>query len=37
MLVNTAEILSSDALTNEREIAFWVEHLGPVWNRVTDK
>lgn len=33
MLVNTAETLSSGALTTEREIALWVEHLGPVWKQ----
>lgn len=33
MLVNTAEILSSGSETTEREIALWVEHLKPVWNR----
>jgi len=32
-LVNTAETLSSGALTTEREIALWVEHLGPVWKQ----
>lgn len=33
MLVNTAEILSSGSQTSEREIALWVEHLGPVWKQ----
>lgn len=33
MLVNTAETLSSGALTTEREIALWVEHLGPAWKQ----
>lgn len=33
MLVNAAEILSSGALTTEREIALWVKHLRPVWKQ----
>ncbi|WP_440973307.1 AbiV family abortive infection protein [Pseudomonas koreensis] len=33
MLVNTAEILSSGSQTTEREIALWIEHLGPVWKQ----
>ncbi|WP_262405460.1 AbiV family abortive infection protein [Pseudomonas fluorescens] len=32
-LVNTAEILSSGSPVTEREIALWVEHLGPVWKQ----
>ena len=32
LLVKTAELFARDPEHTEREVALWVEHMGPVWN-----